>query len=217
MKNFKPLVFASVLIISIVVFSFLRAINPDLNVWSEYPLNLDILFVVLYLAWMVAEIVFTRRELKQVRNTSDYGTCELYALGQGLTLLSALWFKSCWSAFSWFHVIGLLVFVSGVGFRLWSIWTLGQYYSHIVRQVEEHRIVQRGPYGIIRHPAYAGMIVANGGVLLFFLNWVTTGLFLLLLLPAILLRIFIEEKTLVKIRGYTEYAKSKNRLLPLVW
>jgi protein-S-isoprenylcysteine O-methyltransferase Ste14 len=43
---------------------------------------------------------------------------------------------------------------------------LGHYYSHIVREVYDHKIIDSGPYKYIRHPAYAGTHIAtigNGG------------------------------------------------------
>jgi protein-S-isoprenylcysteine O-methyltransferase Ste14 len=73
-----------------------------------------------------------------------------------------------------------------------------------------------GPYSVTRHPAYAGMIIANTGISVYFLNWVTICVFLFILVPAILLRIVIEEKTLFGIEGYSEFAKNRKRLFPAV-
>jgi protein-S-isoprenylcysteine O-methyltransferase Ste14 len=110
-----------------------------------------------------------------------------------------------------------MLFLSGICYRLWAIKTLGRYYSHIVRKVHEHRIIASGPYRFIRHPAYAGMIVANLGIVLYFFNWVTLSVFFFTLLPSIVLRIFIEEKTLFEIRGYSDFARHRKRLFPAIW
>jgi isoprenylcysteine carboxyl methyltransferase (ICMT) family protein YpbQ len=61
------------------------------------------------------------------------------------------------------------------------------------------------------------MVVANFGVLLCFFNWVTACVFLFLLLPAIILRIVIEEKTLFGIEGYGGFANKRKRLFPGIW
>ena len=87
----------------------------------------------------------------------------------------------------------------------------------MVRTVAEHQIVDSGPYRFTRHPAYAGMLVVNAGICLYFFNWVTTSIFLFMLVPSILLRILIEEKTLFRIKGYPEFAKPRKRLFPVVW
>jgi protein-S-isoprenylcysteine O-methyltransferase Ste14 len=92
--------------------------------------------------------------------------------------------------------------------------TLGHYYSHMVREVDNHKIIDSGPYKYIRHPAYAGMIIAHFGIVLFFLNPATLLIFFLMFIPAIILRIFIEEKTLFRIEGYFNYAENRKRLIP---
>ncbi len=61
------------------------------------------------------------------------------------------------------------------------------------------------------------MILANAGVLIFFFNPQTAFFFFLILIPAILLRILVEEKTLMQINGYKEYAGHKKRIIPFVW
>ena len=144
-------------------------------------------------------------------------TCQLYGFGQALTILTAIWLPSFWQVPIVNHFIGISIFLFGVLYRLWAIHTLGQFYSHRVRTVSQHRIVVSGPYSITRHPAYAGMIIANAGISLYFFNWVTLVVFLFLLVPAIILRIVIEEKTLFKVEGYAEFAKNRKRLFPAVW
>jgi protein-S-isoprenylcysteine O-methyltransferase Ste14 len=91
------------------------------------------------------------------------------------------------------------------------------FYSHRVRAVPQHQIVVSGPYGLTGHPAYAGMIIANIGPSVYFFNWVTLCVFLLILSPAIILRIVIEEQMLFKIDGYPEFARNRKRLLPGIW
>lgn len=107
--------------------------------------------------------------------------------------------------------------MGGLAFRGWAIITLGRYYSHKVRAFDTHRIITTGPYRYIRHPAYTGMLLANTGIVMFFLNVVTAAVFLFVLTPAIFVRIIIEEKTLFKIEGYTEFAESRKRLIPSLW
>jgi protein-S-isoprenylcysteine O-methyltransferase Ste14 len=187
------------------------------GIWTHSLVNFDIVFVIIYLAWILLEFKVAKREVRQGTNISDFGTCEFYAAGQALTFLSALWFDSMWAAPHIGHLCGFIIFVSGIGWRLWAINSLGRYYSHIVREVDEHRIIDLGPYRFMRHPAYAGMIGANLGITIYFLNWVTLLIFLFLLIPAIVLRIIVEEKTLFKIQGYSDFAKNRKRLFPALW
>lgn len=214
MKNHMPLVMTIVLIGLIVFLSILRFGGEFSRTSFLYA---DVLFTVLYLFWILAELGVARREITQGDRTRDYGTCALYAVGQAVVFLSALVYAPKTPSLTIKHILGLVVFILGVSFRLWAIRTLGRYYSHIVREVEDHRIIQSGPYRLVRHPAYLGMIVGNIGVVIFFFNTVTLALFLFLLTPAIILRILIEERTLYQMDGYEDYAERKNRLVPGVW
>jgi protein-S-isoprenylcysteine O-methyltransferase Ste14 len=187
------------------------------NIWINSIANLDVIFASVYLAWILIETKISKEELNKGNKTSDYGTCELYAIGQAAVFLSALWCISAWQSPNLFHFIGFTTFLVGIAYRLWAIKTLGKYYSHIVREIAGHQIVESGPYRYIRHPAYAGMILANLGIVIFFFNWITLALFALILIPAIILRIIIEEKTLTKIAKYVDYAKNRPRLIPGIW
>lgn len=216
MRNITPLLLSISLMVAICVLASLR-FKYGQGLWSARVVNPDMLFVCLYLLWMLIELKVSRREVNQGKETSDCGTCELYAAGQALTFLSALWFGSLWTGPGPVHVSGISIFAAAVCYRLWAIRTLGRYYSHKVRKVSGHRIIDSGPYRFTRHPAYAGMIAANLGIVLYFFNLVTLGIFLLLLVPAIVLRIFVEEKTLFEIEGYPDFARHRKRIFPALW
>ncbi len=48
----------------------------------------------------------------------------------------------------------------GLGFTWWARLTLGDLWSSTVTRKEGHAIVDRGPYGLVRHPIYTGLILA---------------------------------------------------------
>jgi protein-S-isoprenylcysteine O-methyltransferase Ste14 len=214
-RNATPLILAMLLLGLIGLLALYRVTHQ--NIWMHSRANFDLIFSLVYLAWIIIESKISQEELHKGNKTSDYGTCELYALGQAAVFLSALWFTSTWQSPNVWHVIGFSIFLSGIAYRLWAIKTLGKYYSHMVREVEGHKIVASGPYRHIRHPAYAGMMLINLGIVIFFFNPVTLLLFLLVLIPAIILRIIIEEKTLFAIEGYEQFAQDRPRLIPGIW
>lgn len=205
------------LLTGILALAFFRSGRAE-SVWSGRFCNGDAVFIGLYILWMIVELRVTRKDISAEGQTiSDGATCQLYGTSQALTFLSALWFPSVWRAPNAAHIVGLCIFVLGGCYRQWAVRTLGRFYSHRVRATAQHRIVATGPYRFTRHPAYAGMIVANAGICVFFFNWVTICVFVFLLLPAILLRIVVEEKTLFGIDGYAEFAKKRKRLFPAIW
>lgn len=216
-KDYIPLVMWFCLLTGIIAIAFIRS-SRAIGVWNKGSFNWDTVFISLYVLWMVIELRVTKKDIStEGKKTSDFATCQLYGTGQALTFLTALWFPSFWRVPNVAHLVGLSVFILGACYRLWAIQTLGQFYSHRVRTTALHRIVDTGPYRFTRHPAYAGMIIANAGISIYFFNWVTICVFLFFLLPAIFVRIVIEERTLYGIEGYVEFAKNRKRLFPAIW
>jgi protein-S-isoprenylcysteine O-methyltransferase Ste14 len=205
------------LLAGIIAIAFIRS-SRAIGVWNKGSFNWDTVIIGLYVLWMIIELRVTKRDIStEGKKTSDFATCQLYGTGQALTILTALWFPSVWRAPNAGHLVGLSVSLLGACYRLWAVRTLGQFYSHRVRTRVQHRIVDTGPYRFTRHPAYAGMIIAHAGISIYFFNWVTICVFLLLLLPAIFIRIVIEERTLYGIEGYADFAKKRKRLFPAIW
>jgi protein-S-isoprenylcysteine O-methyltransferase Ste14 len=216
-RDFTPLIMWFCLLTGIIVITFIRS-SRIAGVWNEGIVNFDTVFISLYILWMLVEFRVSKKDVNtEGKKTSDSATCQLYGFGQALTILTALWFPSVWRMPNVAHFIGTTIFIFGICYRLWAIRTLGQFYSHRVRTAAQHKIVVSGPYRFTRHPAYAGMIIANTGICIYFFNWATIYVFLFMLVPAILLRIVIEERTLFGIEGYTEFAMKRKRLFPSIW
>ena len=81
-----------------------------------------------------------------------------------------------------------------------------------------HRVIDTGPYAVIRHPGYAGFLLSLLPTPLLLGSWwafVPTGLFAVWLV----LRIVLEERTLHQgLEGYTEYtSRVRYRLVPGIW
>ena len=216
-KDFKPMIMWFILVIGIIILTFVR-INRMIGAWIEYKFNMDTIFACLYIFWMLIEFEISGKDVDiEGKKTADFATCQIYGVAQAITFFSALWFPSVWKSPNVAHFIGISIFLLGVCYRLWAISTLGQFYSHRVQTIAKHQIVVSGPYKFTRHPAYAGMIIANAGIAMYFFNWMTICIFLFILVPVVILRIVVEEKTLFRIKEYAEFAKNRKRLFPWVW
>ena len=53
---------------------------------------------------------------------------------------------------------GALLCMVGLGLALWARATLGRNWSGVVTLKEGHELVERGPYRIVRHPIYTGIL-----------------------------------------------------------
>ena len=52
-----------------------------------------------------------------------------------------------------------LVALAGISFTWWARIHLGRFWSNAITHKEDHRIVDTGPYGLVRHPIYTGQII----------------------------------------------------------
>lgn len=99
---------------------------------------------------------------------------------------------------AWMLALGSLVYFPGMAFVLWGRLALGKMYfvstSFGAQLFADHHLVTRGPYAIVRHPMYLGLIAAAFGSLLIYQTW-TTVLFALFA-PFVLRRARREEQAL---------------------
>jgi protein-S-isoprenylcysteine O-methyltransferase Ste14 len=116
-------------------------------------------------------------------------------------------------------IIGLILLVIGICFRVWSINVLGKNFTATVKITEEHELIKTGPYKIIRHPSYLGAFIAIIGCPVFLNDTYTIFISCIAMVIAYYFRITVEEKTLSNHFGkyYEDYKKNTYRLVPLIW
>ncbi|SDD02368.1 Protein-S-isoprenylcysteine O-methyltransferase Ste14 [Sphingomonas sp. YR710] len=54
----------------------------------------------------------------------------------------------------------VLLALAGAGFAWWGRLHLGRLWSAALTRKQDHRVVDSGPYAIVRHPIYTGLIAA---------------------------------------------------------
>lgn len=117
------------------------------------------------------------------------------------------------------HLGGLVLAVLGYGLFLWAM-AVNAFFSFGVRiqQDRGHAVIAGGPYRWVRHPGYAGTLLAQIGIpLLLGSPWAFLPCALTALL--FLLRTRLEDQTLlVELPGYAEFAQhTPFRLVPGIW
>ena len=117
---------------------------------------------------------------------------------------------------------GLAIYLAGCSFVLWARRTLGKMWgistSRDVKLYDDHQIVQRGPYALVRNPMYFGWWVAMAGLVLVYPTWVVL-LFLLFSVISFWGRARREDAALAQRFGaaWTEYKKRTRFLIPFIY
>jgi protein-S-isoprenylcysteine O-methyltransferase Ste14 len=119
----------------------------------------------------------------------------------------------------WLFWVGALIGWAGLVLRWWSFVTLGRYFTVVLKTSEDQPVIERGPYRVLRHPSYAGLLLVLAGCGLMVGNWFGAGCSLAVVLAALVYRIRIEERALSQALGdrYDDFAASRARLVPFVW
>src|SRR5579863_3823966 len=108
-----------------------------------------------YVTWLAAgafsartRVQFGKDAMSPARAVSSIGVVLMF-----VPLGASLWAAP--AAVQWI-LVGLVV--AGFGFCWWARLHLGKLWSGFVTLKEGHHIVDTGPYGLVRHPIYAGVI-----------------------------------------------------------
>jgi protein-S-isoprenylcysteine O-methyltransferase Ste14 len=108
-----------------------------------------------------------------------------------------------------------LLTVLGLGFTWMARLHLGPLWSSTSAPTEDHRIVDTGPYGVVRHPVYAGLLLAVTATAIE-RGRIEAVAAALVLIAAISLRAKLEERFLRRDLGDDAYAAYRRRVPMLI-
>ena len=117
------------------------------------------------------------------------------------------------------RLLGLVLFAAGIAFRWWAIVTLGRFFTVDVQIAHDHELVERGPFRVVRHPSYTGVLLAFLGFALSLANWAALLVILVPIWIAFLSRMKVEEEALSNALGerYLAYMRRTKRLVPGIY
>ena len=119
-------------------------------------------------------------------------------------------------------LLGLMIYLGGLGFTLWARRTLGKFWglstSRNVKLLDDHQLIQDGPYAFVRHPMYFGWWASMLGLTMLYPVW---AIFLLLVFSVISFigRARREESALAERFGnvWVEYRQRTKFIIPLIY
>ena len=117
----------------------------------------------------------------------------------------------------WISILGQIMVVTAYTFVFWVMRT-NTFAGSTIHVEAEQTVISNGPYAIVRHPMYLGMLVMALGIPIALQSLVALPLFALFV-PIFVYRIVYEERTLrSELLGYVDYCRHvRFRLIPAVW
>ena len=197
------------------------------SLFADRPVQLGVLVASL-LIWRVMESIADIRSYNRYRRGarrqdggSHVALIVLVALGVLVGVLvaakvPATAITSGRTALFW---LGIVLIYAGIALRLYAIHTLGAYFTTTVAVAPEQAVVETGPYRLIRHPSYTGLLITMLGFgLSGYMNWLSLLVLMGCALIGLSYRIYVEERVLQGQLGgrYQEYMRRTKRLIPFI-
>ncbi len=122
--------------------------------------------------------------------------------------------------FSWIALAaGVACAVFSFKIRWAAIAALGRFWSLHVEIRDNHEFVQSGPFRFLRHPVYFSMVLELAAFGLICSAWFMLLIVPFAFIPALILRLRLEEPALVEKFGdtYRDYQRRVPMLIPYKW
>lgn len=111
--------------------------------------------------------------------------------------------------------IGLIIIMVGSVVNVWGRFNLGKNWANHIKIYQNHTLVERGAYKLVRHPLYASLIWAFYGACLVYLNYYALIANTLIFVPFMYYRAKQEEELLEKeFTGYNKYRQRVGMFFP---
>jgi protein-S-isoprenylcysteine O-methyltransferase Ste14 len=115
----------------------------------------------------------------------------------------------------WEFWIAALITALGLLFTVWARLSIGRNWSAVVTIKQGHELIDTGPYALVRHPIYTGLLVAFIGSAFARGEW-RAALAVLIALAALWRKLRLEEHWLTERFGqrYVAYSRRVPALMP---
>jgi protein-S-isoprenylcysteine O-methyltransferase Ste14 len=118
----------------------------------------------------------------------------------------------------WPYWLGVALTAAGLLFAIWARRHIGRNWSATVTIKKGHELVTTGPYALVRHPIYSGLLLAMAGTALARGEWRGIVAVVIVFL-ALWRKLRLEERWMRERFGapYEDYAKRVKALIPFVF
>jgi protein-S-isoprenylcysteine O-methyltransferase Ste14 len=127
-------------------------------------------------------------------------------------------YRQLWPAGLWSFCVGAAITVGGLLFAVWARHHLATNWSSAVTIKEGHELITSGPYAVVRHPIYTGILTGFLGTMIA-LSEVRGGIGLVLIFIVLWTKLRKEEEWMHSQFGetYASYAGQTSALVPYLF
>lgn len=127
-------------------------------------------------------------------------------------------YRPVWQQGFWPFWLGAAITVGGLLFSVWAREHLGRNWSHSVTIKEDHELITSGPYALVRHPIYTGILTGFLGLAIA-ISQVRGFVALVLIFVGFWSKLSIEEQWMRSQFGetYAEYVRRTAALVPYLF
>ena len=183
------------------------------------------IFYLVIILWIISEIIGGSIIPKSRRGNAkierkDKSSAYIIFASVTISIIVAIYFNISNIAMlpNWVFYIGIIFILLGILLRQWSIYILGSFFSQVVATQKNQKLIESGPYRLVRHPSYTGALLILIGIGLSVKSWAAILTILLIFTIAYGYRIYIEEKAMISQFGeeYVQYKKKTKRIIPYI-
>jgi len=186
---------------------------------------MNLVFVITYGIWFLSEILINRLLGSKKSDKQDVDKGSLYIIW---TIIFICIFTAVVVSNTYYSpllkdpgikYVGILLIYTGIILRLAIIKTLGQFFTVDVTIKQNHRLKKDGFYKHLRHPSYSASLLSFIGFGISLNNLISLAIVFILILTAFIIRIKVEEKTLIEHFGseYLAYKKTTKGIIPFIY
>ena len=183
-----------------------------------YESFFPVLWIAFLIYWQIKAVnTKTTRRLEPVASRILRAVILLTAIVLlATTRIPMLWlYLQLWPAGLWSFWLGAAVMVAGLLFAVWARVHLGRNWSSSVTIKQGHELITTGPYAVVRHPIYTGILAGFLGMAIA-ISQVRGFIVFLLIFVAFWIKFRMEEQWMRSQFGeaYATYARQTAALVP---
>ena len=173
-------------------------------------------FITFYFMKKKPEFLARRAKVKQTKESVKTPLIfKVYYLG---FVLPGIDFRFHWSNVELWIVISSNIIVFASYIFIFYVFKKNSYASTVIQVENEQNVISSGPYALVRHPMYLGMVIMSLFMPIALGSYISI-IPMIFIIPITIIRIKNEEEMLLKnLNGYKAYcSKIKYRLIPFIW